>query len=109
MPGDAHTTVELALSELRRSVDVGLAKIEGQLALLLQRAEQADRRADAQAAQIADLDDRLGKVERDQVTRADLDERARRTLMILGLILTSASIVAGAGVSLLITLLTKGS
>lgn len=50
-PGD-HPTVELALSELRRSVDVGLTEIRGQLALLLQRSEQAERRADQQDKEI---------------------------------------------------------
>lgn len=100
MAGDPNPTVELALSELRRSVDVGLAQIQGQLALLLQRAEQADRRADQQDARMKELDERLGKVESDRVTRADLDERSRRTLTVLGLLLMAASIIVAAGVSL---------
>jgi hypothetical protein len=37
----AVDTIEMRLSELQRSVDVGNAKMDGQLALLVQRSDQA--------------------------------------------------------------------
>ena len=95
--GDANPTVELALSELRRSVDVGLTEIRGQLALLLQRSEQAERRADQQAKELEDLESRLGKVERDAVTRADLEKRSGRTIAILSIIVAAVGVLSSIG------------
>lgn len=103
--GGQNAPVELAILELRKSVEVGFAKVDGQLALVLQRTEQAERRADQHDRAIEELEDRMAAVERDQVTRAEMDERARRTLMILGLILTAAAIVVAAGVSLLVAVI----
>ncbi|QKW05593.1 hypothetical protein HUT18_03595 [Streptomyces sp. NA04227] len=40
------------LAELRRSLDVGLAQVEGRLALLAQRAEQAAKEQDELAARV---------------------------------------------------------
>jgi hypothetical protein len=121
MPGsEGGASVELALSELRRSVDVGLTSVDGKLALLLQRADAQDRRADEQAAELRAHDARLDEVERQAVTRADLDEHdtrrraeeaqeraradeaARRRLTILGLILTAVG-VSTAVVSAILT------
>ncbi|MEU8139044.1 hypothetical protein [Streptodolium elevatio] len=45
-------SVALELAELRRSVDVGFATTRGDLALLLQRADQADKVLDEHDARI---------------------------------------------------------
>lgn len=45
-------SVALELAELRRSVDVGFATTRGDLALLLQRADQADKVLDEHEARI---------------------------------------------------------
>ncbi|WHX19840.1 hypothetical protein QFW82_23715 [Streptomyces malaysiensis subsp. malaysiensis] len=50
-------SVALELAELRRSVDVGLARIDGQLALMVQRSDQTDRR-------LEDHEGRLDALER---------------------------------------------
>lgn len=50
-------TVALELAELRRSVEVGFATTRGDLALLLQRADQTDQ-------QVAKHDERLAALER---------------------------------------------
>ncbi|MEU9774562.1 MULTISPECIES: hypothetical protein [unclassified Streptomyces] len=51
--------VALALADLRRSLEVGLAGIDGQLALLVQRNEQTDK-------DIADLQERVAALERNR-------------------------------------------
>ncbi|MCZ0983956.1 hypothetical protein O1L60_45160 [Streptomyces diastatochromogenes] len=51
--------VALALADLRRSLEVGLAGIDGQLALLVQRNEQTDK-------DVADLQDRVAALERNR-------------------------------------------
>lgn len=56
-PGETSISVALELAELRRSVDVGFTKTDGQLNLLLQRADQTD-------ARVADLDKRVDGLER---------------------------------------------
>lgn len=43
-PASASASVALVLAEIRRSVDVGFARVDGQLALFLQRADQTDKR-----------------------------------------------------------------
>ncbi|MFI2258958.1 hypothetical protein OHU45_25820 [Streptomyces tubercidicus] len=49
--------VALALAELRSSLEVGLAKIDGQLALLVQRSDQTDKA-------VEDLEERVTTLER---------------------------------------------
>ncbi len=92
--------MELALSELRRGVDVRLAGLEGQLALLFQRNELNERQARDQSRLIDELEDRLGAAERDQVTRGHLDNRFRQTVALLSLLAATASVA----VALLTTL-----
>lgn len=109
-------SVELALAELTRKIDVGFTKTDGQLALLIQRTQAMERRADHQDAAIERLDIRMDQVEATRVTRADLDksvadlradaaeqrqadaEAARRSLMIWGLIVAVMGALLGAGV-----------
>ncbi|MDO0927245.1 hypothetical protein QQY24_18160 [Streptomyces sp. TG1A-8] len=49
--------IALELAELRRALEVGLARIDGQLALLVQRSDQVDKA-------IAELDARVTAFER---------------------------------------------
>ncbi|MEI5523821.1 hypothetical protein WB401_32595 [Streptomyces brasiliscabiei] len=54
---DERATVALELERLRRAVDVGFATTRGDLALLLQRADQTDKT-------LSDHEDRLDTLER---------------------------------------------
>ncbi|WP_435058532.1 hypothetical protein [Streptomyces sp. bgisy060] len=49
--------VALELAELRRALEVGLARIDGQFALYVQRTDQADKA-------IAELEERVAALER---------------------------------------------
>lgn len=49
--------IALRLAELQRALDVGLARIDGQLALLVQRSDQTDRR-------VAELEERVAELEK---------------------------------------------
>lgn len=93
---------ELAL--VKSELMVPLTRIEGDVRLVLQRLDSQDKRTDDHALEIRRLDGRLDAVERDQVTRAQMDERSRRTIQILGLIFTIISIVVGAGITIIIAI-----
>ncbi|MET9291137.1 hypothetical protein [Streptomyces sp. NPDC003077] len=54
---DPTSEVALELERLRGAVEAGFARVDGALALLVQRSDQTDR-------QLADLDARLDAVER---------------------------------------------
>lgn len=88
-------SVELALAELSRKIDVGFTKTDGQLALLLQRTEAMERRADQQARDLESLESRLGKVERTAVTRSDMDKRTQRIIAIVAVLVAAAGIILG--------------
>ncbi|MDQ8707860.1 hypothetical protein RCO28_36135 [Streptomyces sp. LHD-70] len=51
--------VALALAELRRSLELGLTRIDGQLALLVQRSDQTDEK-------LADLERRVASLEKNR-------------------------------------------
>ncbi|MFG2002290.1 hypothetical protein ACGFNU_24370 [Spirillospora sp. NPDC048911] len=102
----------LALSEFRREVGIGLARIEGDVRLLLQRAETGDRRADALDNKVDGLDGRLDNLERITITRDELDERdkrlqerldeqARRRLTITAIVLTIVFGALTAGIAVI--------
>ncbi|TBO60924.1 hypothetical protein EYS09_03910 [Streptomyces kasugaensis] len=57
MTGPAASNVALELEKLRGTMEAGFARVDGALALLVQRSDQTDR-------QLADLDARLDAVER---------------------------------------------
>lgn len=59
--------VAVALAELRGTMETGFARVDGQLALLVQRGDQNERRLD-------DLDRRLDAVERGETPRQQHDE-----------------------------------
>lgn len=103
------TRLELAITELKGSMDSGMARIEGRLDLLVQRAEHTDQRAADQAALLQRLDDRVDRVEATAVTRVEMDERAKRTLQVVAIICALLSSAAGAGTAVLIAVLTGGS
>ncbi|MBB4935640.1 Flp pilus assembly protein TadB [Lipingzhangella halophila] len=118
-------SVEVALARLQGSIDKGFADVQGQLGLLLQRADQQDKRADSHASTIAEHDERLREVETSRPTRADLDavqtrlgelredvvtqdQLAGQRRQVLGwtsVIVTLVGILTGAGVSLLVAIL----
>lgn len=56
-------------------MDASLARIEGRLDLLVQRAEHGDARAADHAAAIQRLDDRGDRFERDYITRAEMETK----------------------------------
>ncbi|MFB7545097.1 hypothetical protein ACIOEZ_32265 [Streptomyces sp. NPDC087866] len=70
--------VALELSELRRSLEVGLARIDGQLALIVQRSDQIDK----------DVEDLQGRV--------TALERARWPLPTLSVLIALGALVLGA-------------
>jgi len=98
---DQSSSMELAIAELSRKIDVGFTKTDGQLAVLLQRTEAMERRADQQARVIEDLQDRLGKVERDAVTRGDLDRRSGRTIALLSVVVAAVGVLSSAGTAII--------
>ncbi|MFI2371389.1 hypothetical protein [Streptomyces sp. NPDC018833] len=51
-----HLVVVEEFAELRRSIDVGLARIDGHLALLAQRSDQTDRELTDLAARVTALE-----------------------------------------------------
>ncbi|AJC58603.1 hypothetical protein [Streptomyces sp. 769] len=48
--------IALALAELRSALEVGLARIDGQLALLVQRSDQTDKAVDDLEARVTSLE-----------------------------------------------------
>ncbi|SNT14155.1 hypothetical protein SAMN05443665_101742 [Actinomadura meyerae] len=70
--------LELAITRLSGSMDAAMARIEGRLDLLVQRAEHSDRRADDQDAKIERLDERADQLEATRITRQELDARDER-------------------------------
>jgi len=98
---DQSSSMELAIADLTRQVQVGFTKVDGQLAVLLQRTEAMERRADQQARAIEDLQDRLGKVERDAVTRGDLDRRSGRTIALLSVVVAAVGVLSSAGTAII--------
>ncbi|MGW3067980.1 hypothetical protein ACWDA8_31995 [Streptomyces sp. NPDC001130] len=51
-----ESEVALALAELRSALEVGLARIDGQLALLVQRSDQADKALEDLEARVTTLE-----------------------------------------------------
>ncbi|MFF4417109.1 hypothetical protein ACFYY8_31700 [Streptosporangium sp. NPDC001559] len=105
-------TVDGALAEIRRLVEVGFERTNGQNALILQRLDHADGRhaelakrvdADRTAGEARDqaLETRLDALERDVVTRAQLADRTRQILAIVGLLVTAAGVLIPIIISLI--------
>lgn len=96
--------IDAVLAEFRRMTEVSLTRIEGQLALLIQRQDQQDRRADAHDSRLAALDTRLDLVERTQVTRSDMEERSRRTVAWMGVVMAIVSVLTATGTTVIIAI-----
>lgn len=92
--------IELAL--VKSELMVPLTRIEGDVRLVLQRLDSQDKRVDDHAAELKRIDTRLDQVERDQVTRMQLDERSRKTIQIITLISTVVSILVGSAITIII-------
>jgi hypothetical protein len=115
-------TVEAALARIEGSLGAGFAELRGQIALVLQRADQSDARLRELADTVAGHEGRIRVQETTAATREDLkaldtrvdaavtheqmDGRFRRTTTILSLVLVVVGIVAGAGTSVLLAVLT---
>lgn len=108
MSPEQPTSADLAISALRGELLVGITSIDGKLSLLVQRAEQTDERFQRVDDAIARLETRMDAAERTQVTRAEMDAKRGRTLVIAGLAITALGIVIGAAVSV-ITIVVGGS
>jgi len=111
-PPSGQTRLELAITRLSGSMDAAMARIEGRLDLLVQRAEHSDRRADDQDAKIDRLDERADKLEATRVTRQELDARderlqsaaaqaAARRLTMIGIVVAVVSIGVSAALSII--------
>lgn len=94
MSEGTSSAVELLLSDLRRSMEVGLTKIDGQLALVLQRQLQGEQHTAENTADIEKLQTQMSDVRREAVTHADLDKRTVRIIGILGLIVAAVGTTA---------------
>ncbi|WP_067470030.1 hypothetical protein [Actinomadura macra] len=107
---DIPPSTELAL--LRGELMTALARIEGDVRLVLQEQQQGTRRLDELATDVRRLDERLDAVERTAVTRAEaderetrmraqLDEQARRRLTVAGLIITAITALLSGGIAVI--------
>lgn len=93
-----------ALAEIRRLVEVGFERTNGQNALILQRMDHADGRhaelakrvdqdrADTAVRDLA-MEARLDVVEREAVTRTQLSDRTKQIIAIVGLMVTIAGVL----------------
>jgi len=93
----------VALSDLRRVTEVGLEKVSGQVALVVQRLDQADQRADHFAERHDDAFRRIEILERNSVTHEQLNARSTRMYVILGLVVALLGPLATVAVSVFIT------
>lgn len=111
---DIPPSTELAL--LRGEVMIALSDIRGDVRLVLQstehgqrRIEDVDRKYERRTDELAEgarrLDERQDRLEATAVTKAELDERARRNFALAGLAVTAAGILSGAGVAVVTTLI----
>jgi hypothetical protein len=125
-------TVEAALARIEGSLGAGFAELRGQIALVLQRADQSDARLRELADTVAAHEGRIRVQETTAATREDvkalgaridvdvkdldtridgavtqeqMDARFRRTTTILTLVLTVAGMLVAAGTSVLIAVL----
>ena len=115
-------TVEAALARIEGTLGAGFAELRGQIALVLQRADQSDARIREIADTVAAHEGRIRVQETTAATREDvkaldtrvdaavtheqMDGRFRRTTTILSLVLVVVGILAGAGTSVLLAVLT---
>lgn len=104
--GSEQQEVRDALARLERALEVGFARLSGRVDVVIQRLDQQDRRTDDHAQQIASLDQRLDVVERDAVTRQDLEQRQAASARTVTIVVSIIAIVAGTGTGVLTSVLT---
>ncbi|WP_431928488.1 hypothetical protein [Nonomuraea jabiensis] len=108
MTNEEVPNLALALSELRRLVEVGFAQVNGQIALLRQELEQVNAQhaslvqrveQDRLTADVrhAALETRLDTIEREAVTRSQLADRTRQIIAVVTVLVA----VAGAVIALI--------
>lgn len=98
------SSLDLAVLDLRRLVELGFAETNGQNALILQRMDQSDarhidlvRRIDVERSETntrqSELADRVQQLERSAVTQAQLSDRTKQIIAIVGLLVAIAGVV----------------
>jgi hypothetical protein len=102
MTTPSHPAQDHQLAIVKAELMIPLTEIKGDVRLVLQRLDSVDKRVDDQAAELKRMDSRLDQVERDQVTRMQLDERSRKTIQIITLISTVVSILVGSAITIII-------
>jgi uncharacterized protein YlxW (UPF0749 family) len=99
----SHPAQDHQLAIVKAELMIPLTEIKGDVRLVLQRLDSVDKRVDDQATEIKRMDARLDAVERDQVTRMQLDERSKKTITILALISTVVTFLVGTGITIIIS------
>lgn len=89
-------TVELLLANLQKSLEVGMTKIQGDVALVLQRLDQSDARHAELVKRVEDLEKSQREAATTVVTREDQAQRWTRVAGVIGLVLTGLSITVAA-------------
>jgi hypothetical protein len=90
---DETPNLALALAELRGAVELGFERTNSSTALILQRLKQVDDRHAELAKYVEQLQARLTEVEKTAVTSAQLAERTRQIIAIVGVLVTLAGAV----------------
>jgi len=89
-----EATLAVALQDLRRITEVGLTQVSGQLALLVQRLDQADERSSHLNQRLDRTDARVDQLERSAVTIEQLNARTNRVYILLGLLVSALGVAA---------------
>lgn len=101
-------SLDLQLSELRRSLDVATTKIDGQLAVLLQKSDYAEQRvresAERFAAELASRDVRATGYELRMNTQDDRMDRIERKVFFMA----GMAAAIGSGVSVVVSIVMHG-
>mgnify|MGYP001161698322 CR=1 FL=1 len=93
-----------ALARLERTTEVGLARIEGRIEVFIERLEQQAQRTAEHADRLDLLDRRVDALERDAVTRGDLDQRHTAGMRTLGIAVSIIGMIVATATSLLVDL-----
>lgn len=108
-PVSEFTAVQLRLTELQRSIDVGNAETRGQLALLVQKSEQAaTTHAEFRASVEKEFERQARALELEEGERVRADAELGRkvdALRLRGAMVVGGATVLGAGVGSVVTVL----
>lgn len=111
-------SLDLQLSELRRSLDVAITKIDGQLTVLLQKSDYAEQRARESAERVAaelamrdakmeHYEARLDNLDREYGARFDNRDREHSTLKAKVYFMSGVATAFGGAIGIVTTFLTK--